>query len=294
MLSDAQVKRYHEDGCLVVEDVVPKALLAEVRTVIDEWVERSRTVKANDELHDLEDDHSAARPRVRRFKAPDLHHDVFRRMIGLPKVVEALGELWGVGVRYDKSKLNMKSEGGGAAVEWHQDWAFYPHTNDDLAAVGFMLDDMELSNGPLMILPGSHRGPVIDHHADGFFCGAIDVEAAGLDVSSAIPLTGPAGAITIHHVRVVHGSAPNLSNRPRRLLLHQYRAADAWPLTELPKWDAWTAALLSGEETFEPRVTPVPVRLPYPAALNQGSIYENQRTLGHRYFDQPAKRAAAT
>jgi hypothetical protein len=28
----------------------------------------------------------------------------------------------------------MKSAGFGAAVEWHQDWAFYPHTNDDLAA----------------------------------------------------------------------------------------------------------------------------------------------------------------
>ena len=32
--------------------------------------------------------------------------------------------------------------GFGAAVEWHQDWAFYPHTNDDLAAVGVMMDDL--------------------------------------------------------------------------------------------------------------------------------------------------------
>jgi phytanoyl-CoA hydroxylase len=43
----------------------------------------------------------------------------------------------------------MKSAGYGAPVEWHQDWAFYPHTNDDLAAVGIMLDDCDLENGPI-------------------------------------------------------------------------------------------------------------------------------------------------
>ena len=40
------------------------------------------------------------------------------------------------------SKLNTKFEKGGSAVEWHQDWAFYPHTNDDVLAVGVMLDDV--------------------------------------------------------------------------------------------------------------------------------------------------------
>ena len=51
-------------------------------------------------------------------------------------------ELWG-SVRFDTGKLNMKSAGYGAPVEWHQDWAFYPHTNDDLAAVGIMIDDFD-------------------------------------------------------------------------------------------------------------------------------------------------------
>ena len=87
-----------------------------------------------------------------------------------------LQDLWGPDIRFDTAKLNLKSAGFGAAVEWHQDWAFYPHTNDDLAAVGVMIDDMELENGPLLIIPGSHNGPVVhDHHAtDGRFCGAMD------------------------------------------------------------------------------------------------------------------------
>ena len=41
----------------------------------------------------------------------------------------------------------MKSAQYGSPVEWHQDWAFYPHTNDDILAIGVMLDDMTLENG---------------------------------------------------------------------------------------------------------------------------------------------------
>jgi hypothetical protein len=36
----------------------------------------------------------------------------------------------------------------GSPVEWHQDWAFYPHTNDDVLATGIYLDDCDLDNGP--------------------------------------------------------------------------------------------------------------------------------------------------
>ena len=68
----------------------------------------------------------------------------------------------------------MKAAHDGSAVEWHQDWAFHPHTNDDLLTVGVMLDDVDETNGPLCVLPGSHRGEIHDHHANGYFSGAID------------------------------------------------------------------------------------------------------------------------
>ena len=45
-----------------------------------------------------------------------------------------LQKLWGPAIRFDVSKLNLKSAGYGAPVEWHQDWAFYPQTNDDVLA----------------------------------------------------------------------------------------------------------------------------------------------------------------
>ncbi|HTZ34444.1 MAG TPA: phytanoyl-CoA dioxygenase family protein [Stellaceae bacterium] len=294
MLTEAQRAAYRDDGFLVIPGVFSAAEIAELRAVTDGFVERSAGVAANDDVFDLEDTHSAGDPRVRRIKTPHLHDPVYGRASRHPAVVAILEELWG-SVRLDTGKLNMKSAGYGASIEWHQDWAFYPHTNDDLAAVGIMLDDFTPENGPMLVLPGSHHGPILDHHdAEGRFCGAIAPEAAGLDVAGAVPCLGPAGSITIHHVRLVHGSATNFSGRERRFLLYQYRAADAWPLLGFKDGiEKFDELLLAGRPTLEPRLAPVPVRLPLPPASNQGSIYENQRTAGRRFFEAAAPRAVA-
>ena len=285
MISEQDVAFYEDNGYLVVPDVLSADEVAELRRVTEDFVEAARHVTEHDEIYDLEDSHSAAEPRVRRIKAPHAHHEAYARMVAHPNILAVLQALWGPSIRFDVSKLNLKAAGYGAPVEWHQDWAFYPHTNDDLCAVGIMIDDVDETNGPLMVIPGSHKGPVLDHHADGFFCGAIDPERGEVDFGEAVKLTGSAGSITIHHARAIHGSATNTSGKPRRLLLHQYRAADAWPLLGKDQpWEAFRGHLLCGEDTIEPRMTDVPVRLPLPPAPLQGSIYENQKTTKRRYF----------
>jgi phytanoyl-CoA hydroxylase len=290
MLSQTDLAAYRRDGFIVLPNILRSDEVEALRRVTDEFVRKARTVSANDEVYDLEDSHSAAEPRVRRIKTPHQHDPEFARVARHPKIVEVLADLWGT-VRLDTGKLNMKSAGYGAPVEWHQDWAFYPHTNDDLAAVGIMLDDCEMDNGPMMVIPGSHLGPIYDHHGpDGRFCGAIDPQACALDLSRAVPCLGKAGSITVHHVRAVHGSATNFSGRDRRFLLFQYRAADAWPLLGFKDGiDKFDELLLAGEPTITPRLVPVPVRLPLPPAEHQGSIYENQRATGRRFFETAAE-----
>jgi ectoine hydroxylase-related dioxygenase (phytanoyl-CoA dioxygenase family) len=288
MLTPAQVAEYNEIGAIVVPDVLTKDEVERLRRVTDDFVRGARGLTGHTEIYDLEDSHTPDNPRVRRIKAAHLHHPEYARLVRHPRIAAALQDLWGPDIRFDTAKLNMKCAGFGAPVEWHQDWAFYPHTNDDLAAVGVMFDDMELENGPLMIVPGSHRGPIHDHHVDGVFCGAMHPHNKDVDYSSAIPLTGKAGSITIHHVRAVHGSAPNLSNRDRRLLHFQFRSADAWPLLGFPAGiEAFNALMVAGQPR-EPRLAPVPVRLPLPPAKLQGSLYENQKGMHSRYFAKVA------
>ena len=290
MLTEAQKQEYDRVGAIVVPDVLSPAEIAELRAVTDGFIERARQVSQHDAVYDLEDSHTPTMPRVRRIKAPHLHHQAYARLVRHPGITAVLQSLWGPDIRFDTAKLNMKSAGFGAAVEWHQDWAFYPHTNDDLAAVGVMMDDMDLANGPLMIIPGSHKGPVFDHHAEGRFCGAMNPANRDVDYGQAVPLTGRAGAITVHHVRAVHGSAPNTSNKERRLLLFQFRAADAWPLLGFPQGiEAFAALMVAGTPSLAPRLADVPVRLPLPPAGLQGSIYENQKGLKNRFFAAAAE-----
>jgi ectoine hydroxylase-related dioxygenase (phytanoyl-CoA dioxygenase family) len=286
MLTSQQIETYRRDGYLVIPRLIEGEQLAELRTLTDRIVSEARGVAANDDLYDLEASHTSALPRVRRLKpAIFKRYAFFRALTRDPKITSILSGLLGPNIRLYGGKLNMKSAGYGSPVEWHQDWAFYPHTNDDVLATGIYLDDCDMDNGPLLVIPGSHHGPTYDHHADGRFCGAMDPARSDIDFSKAVPLMGPAGSMTIHHARLVHGSALNKSNRQRRLLLHEYTAADAWPLMGVANFDDFNDRMVLGEPGVEPRIVAAPVRMPLPAAEHQGSIYENQRTTGRRFFD---------
>src|SRR5262245_60441575 len=284
MLSTAQIAFYRDQGYLVVPDVLDAATLATVRAEMTRILDGARAVTAHTDLYDLEPGHRADDPRVRRVKTPHRFFPVFQRLMRHPTLVAVLEDLLGPAVRLHGSKINLKSPRYGSPVEWHQDWAFYPHTNDDLLAVGVMLDDCTLDNGPLLVVPGSHRGPTWDHHAGGYFCGAVDPSAIQAEIARAVPLVGRAGSMSFHHVRALHGSAQNVSDQPRALLLYEYGAADAWPLMGVPDLGDFDARLVSGTPSVEPRVVPAPVRMPLPPALHQGSIYENQLDASRRYF----------
>ncbi|MBM3670400.1 MAG: phytanoyl-CoA dioxygenase family protein [Actinobacteria bacterium] len=285
VLTDAQVADYERDGFLVIPDAISPEDIAELQAVTSEFVERSRTVTEHTEVFDLEPAHTPEKPLLRRVKTPEKWHPTYARMVRHPKILGALEDLWGTGIRYQTSKLNMKVAGYGSSLEWHQDWAFYPHTNEDLAVVGIMIDDIDEDNGAMMIVPGSHRGPIEDHSYDGIFTGGIDPTKAQADFSKAISVCGKAGSISIHHVRAIHGGPANRSGRDRRYFLLQYTAADAWPLMDKMDWNSWRANLLTGEETWTPRMEALPVRLPLPEPTHGGSIYENQRDLKSRYFE---------
>ena len=290
MLQKRQIVHYKENGYLVVEDAVKGETLNELRRVTDAFLEQARSVSASNDVFDLAEGHSAEQPKVNRIRVPDRQHPAYSAMMRSSTVLDIVADLIGPNIRFDHSKLNCKPAGGGATIEWHQDWAFYPQTNDDMLSINVMLDDCAAENGPLSVIPGSHMGPIFDHHDDGWFVGAINPEVAGLDSSSAVALTGPAGSITVHHVRAVHGSSESRSGRPRSLLNLNYAAADTWPLltpersvplTEDP--DAFESLIVRGEATIVPRLANVPVRLPVPGA-RLGSIFQQQSAFIGRSF----------
>ena len=290
-LSGTEIAQYKDRGYLLVEDAVTGKQLQALRQVTDRLIEASRDVTASNEQYDLDAGHTAEAPRLTRIKLPHKQDAVYWEALVGSRIREVLTDLLGPNVALNTAKLNIKAPGGGMAVEWHQDWAFYPHTNDDLLAVGLMLDDVDEDNGPLQVIPGSHKGPVLAHtNAEGVFCGAVDPRDPDFRGADAVTLTGKAGSITVHHVRLLHGSAPNRSDKPRKILFYECLAADAWPLLggdsyiyrQGPDaiWKDLQARMICGQPSLQPRVEPVPVRIPLPPAPGGGSIFQVQKSGG--------------
>ncbi len=279
MLSQEQISFYHENGYLVVEDVLSAEELTALQRVTDEFVERSRQISQHNEIYDLEANHSAERPRLRRIKNPIAQHEIYDQTLRHPGILDRVEQLIGPGVRRQNTKLNMKEPDHGSAVEWHQDWAFYPHTNDDVLAVGVCIDDMTEENGCMLMAPGSHKGELYSHHENGVFVGA--VSDPNFEPGETAKCLIKAGGITIHHARTLHASTPNHSTNPRRLLLFEYCSLDSWPLLGA-SFDDYCASVLRGEPSVRPRVDVAPVIIPLPKPDNAGSIFEIQEALRHR------------
>ncbi len=289
VLTEAQKAQYAETGYLVLEARIPSDIIQAIRAEIERFEGIASGMTASDDKLDLEDSHTPEKPRLRRIKLPHTQSDVMRDLMYSDHILAPARDLVGPDIRMHTTKLNMKKAGYGAAVEWHQDYAFYPHTNDDILAIGVLIDDMGDENGPLMVFPGTHRGPVYDHHVDGVFAGAVLPEAVGLDVRDAVQLTGPAGSISIHHGRILHGSALNRSDRSRRMLFYEMMAADAFPIMgSMTGWNGiedYNDRMLCGVPTLEPRLKDIPIRIPQPQPELPVSIYEIQKGMKCRAFE---------
>ena len=302
MITNEQINYYKDKGYLVVENAIPQDKLKELQKVTDEYVANSKDVVVNDEVYDLADDHSSTNPNLRRLKNPHLLHDVYKNITEDACILDIVEKLVGKNIRRDHTKLNFKSARGGESIEWHQDWAFYPHTNDDIVEVGIFLDDCGEENGPLMAVPGSHKGPLDDHHHQGVFIGAVDPANSHYDLSTAEPFLAKAGSISLHHVRSLHGSKKNNSEKSRRVLFVGYTAADSWPLKGILDlglkptssegdfvkniYSVYEGNIVRGDPCLEARVESNPIKMPYPPPHSVGSIYENQKVVRGRSFGE--------
>ena len=284
MLTQEQIEFYDANGYLVVADVLDAKTVAALGQISNEFIEKSGEVTESNETYDIGPGHSADNPRLRRLKSPHLHHPVYEKVMRNPAIVDIVADLVGGTVRFDHSKLNFKPRAASGGIEWHQDWAFYPYTNDDMLAVGVLIEDVTEDNGPMMVIPGSHKGPVFDHHDKGYFVGALDTGDQAFDASNAVTLTGRAGSITVHHVHTVHGSKENFTDTNRPFLVLSYIAVDAWPLAQSYELDEFNSRILRGEPTLAPRQESVPVRIPYPRYSASDSIYDDQESVRGRSF----------
>lgn len=268
-LSDEQIAAYHRDGYLVLEDALTADQVTALRADFEEWKEESRghttaygvTLDGRGRF-DIEPGHSAANPALRRVASPIEVSDAYLAAMREAPGVDAVAQLIGPNVEFNNCKVNSKQPGAATHVKYHQDFNFQPHSNQDLLAVLYFLDEVTPDNGPLTVVPGSHAGPLYEHWHDGVFTGAVDAATATWAETAAVSCVGPPGTACFMHTRLLHGSGPNVTDAPRTLFIAEYRSEDAVPLATNHLPSIYEGELVRGERTGRVRCTAYEMQIP--------------------------------
>lgn len=268
-LTEDQVQQFWQDGFLVVQDAVDPEQLAALRSVFTEWVEESRTKDADygetldgRPRFDLQPGHTAELPGLRRIQSPEEISDVYEGVMRNARTVDAVAQLIGPALRFHHGKVNSKLPGTATKVKFHQDFPFQPMTNDDVVTALLFLDEVTEQNGPLEVVPGSHRGPLYSHWQNGIFTGAVEDAVVDQFRDQVVKCTGPAGAVCLMHSSLLHGSAPNLSDGPRTLYITTYYAEDAIELSPNHLPSRLSHDLVRGEASGRVRCSSYEMQLP--------------------------------
>ena len=258
-LSQEQREFFFENGFVAAEGLVGDEWLDRLRARSDEFIDRSRQYSESNKEYDLSPDHTSDKPYVRRLRAPVDRHPDFWKFAHDSVFTEVAADLVGPDVKFHSCKVNYKHPGGGEVVKWHQDIQFWPHTNYGPLTVGVFLDDVTEDMGNVGFIPGSHDGELYPQYHGDRWMGCLTAEdATRANPDAAVYPTGPAGTVTIHNCRMVHGSAPNRSDIMRPLLLQTYSPADAFTYTSLVAGSPHGDVLIKGEPARWARHDPRP------------------------------------
>ena len=268
-LSQDQKDQFWKDGVIVCEDAVSDTQLAQLRAEFESWVEDSRSydddygeTQDGRARFDLQPGHSAEQPALRRVQSPEEVSDVFATVMREARTVDYCAELIGPSLRFHHGKVNSKQPGSKTEIKWHQDFPFQPMTNDDIITCLLFLDDVTMENGPLEVIPGSHKGPLYSHWHNGVFTGFVDETIIDNYRDDIVSCTGKAGSVCLMHASLLHGSTPNLSDRPRTLYITTYYAEDAIELSPNHLPSKLTHELVRGEVSGRVRCSNYDMELP--------------------------------
>ncbi len=268
-LTEAQIQKFRRDGYLVIENAVESGLLKQLQDEFKAWVEDSRNhTQAYGETldgrprFDVEPGHSAESPGLRRVNAPVEVSQAYFEAMASSRMTDCVADLIGPNVKFHHSKINSKLPGGNTKVNWHQDFTFTPHSNDDIVTALLMVDEVTETNGPLEVLPGSHLGELHGLWHDGVFTGSVANDVAEDCQSKATMCMGAAGSVCLMHTRLLHASAPNVSSNSRNLFICVYSAEDAVPYSANPMPNKFEGLVVRGQRTNRVRSIPYQIELP--------------------------------
>jgi ectoine hydroxylase len=225
-VSDQHHGRYRDDGILVLRDLLSAGELATIDASITSMIEAARGA-AESHPYSFDPGRAGDPEALRRIFAVIDHDERLGFLLEHRGVLDAASACVGPDVVFHSAKVVCKPSGSPHTAPWHQDLAFFNHSNAGVVTLSVHLDDFSDGQGALVLARGSHcRG--LQRHARGRLLAAeaerCQLEAQVMAVSR--------GETTVHHCLTSHRAQTNESGRLRRRLLLVFRAADAQGLEE--------------------------------------------------------------
>ncbi|MGX5915217.1 phytanoyl-CoA dioxygenase family protein [Aliidiomarina sp. Khilg15.8] len=231
-LSQAQLQQYADNGFLTIpgymDDVVDT-----IRTESDRLKE---SMADYDELYTEPDSGE-----LRTLFKPHAHSDIIARISRDPRIVDLVKQILGSDVYITQSRINRKPAFHGRSFAWHSDFETW-HVEDGMprmraVTAWIMLTDNHQYNGPLYVIPGSHKeyiscGGVTEKDN---YRNSLKKQVAGVPEDATMRqmlskreiqgIHGRAGTLVLHECNILHGSPDNISADSRALLMMIYNSA---------------------------------------------------------------------
>lgn len=239
-LDRSLVDAYARNGFLVAGQLFDAA---EVRVLVDELTRlRNENNESTADTVIREPGSNAVRSIFEVHKT----NPVFSRLVRDSRLVDVASYLLGDDMYIHQSRLNYKPGFKGKEFYWHSDFETW-HVEDGMPSmralsVSVSLTDNQDANGPLMLVPGSHRkyvscpGETPDEHYkrslryQEYGVPPDELLAELIGAGGIAPVTGPAGTVTFFECNTMHGSNSNISPYPRANAFIVYNSVNNRPL----------------------------------------------------------------
>jgi len=238
-LTKEQLAFYAENGYLVLKKLLSRK---EVKLLTSRIVEFDKMKNLPNVI--CENDGS-----IRSIFTPNLYEPLFDELYRSERIVGPSRRLVGEDIYLYQYKLNLKRPFKGKAWEWHQDYAYWKLDDGierpDMISAMIYLSDVKAYQGPLMIIPGSHKDDVVTFQDKAHLQGSVDlINALGADLKYTVhqkhitdmatkkgikTLEFDAGTCIFFHPNLFHASTGNLSPFQRDTAIITYNSVTNLP-----------------------------------------------------------------
>ena len=231
-LSTAQIAQYRDRGYVFPVPALTPVEAAGYRQTIEDFERHSGLVAGN-----------VIRNKG-HLKLARLYDLIFNQ-----QVLDAVESVLGPDILCWGSSLFVKEGNDPGFVAWHQDSYYWGLEPDDVVSAWIALYPSTVQNGAMRVIPGSQSMPPLSHHksaADSANMLFTHEELADdVDESKAVDITLAQGDMSLHHIKILHGSPPNRSGGRRMGYAIRYVA----PYVK-QRGDMNSATLVRGEDRY--------------------------------------------